>query len=394
MILDWFQLSDVEWILLGALLLVFLIQLFYYLYYYQGLKRKSGKIDKGLIAFETEKKPVTIVICARDHANCLAQNLPSILEQDYPEFQVVVVNDASSDDTENVLVGLAQKYPHLYHTFVPVGVQSVSSKKMAMTIGIKAAKYDLLLFTEPNSVPNSNQWISSMMRHFNEKCEIVLGFSTYQNVKGLCKYLISYDTLFSAMQFMGYSETGKPYMGLGSNLAYRKELFFRNNGFASHLNLKSGDDDLFIGEVANASNTSIEVSPEAKILMNSTSIWKQWKDQRINHISTFSYNKPGTRFRTAIELISRFVFYGLFTTLLILGILQLNIPLMAFAALLFLIRYGIQIHVVNKSAKCFQEMRFYFSIPLYDILIPLLNIRFWIYLLFHKENSYTWRVLH
>lgn len=394
MISDWFQLSIVEWILLGAFFLFFLVQLFYYLHYYQGLFRKASKIEKGLVSFETDKKPVTIIICARDHAACLAKNLPSILEQDYPEFQVVVVNDASSDDTDNVLVGLAQKYPHLYHTFVPVGVQSVSSKKMAMTIGIKAAKYDVLLFTEPNCVPGSPHWISSMMRHFNEKCDIVLGYSTYQNIKGFCKYLISYDTLFTAMQFMGYSEIGKPYMGLGSNLAYRKDIFFKNNGFASHLNLKSGDDDLFIGEVANATNTSIEVSPEAKILMNSSSIWKQWKDQRVNHISTFSYNKPGTRFRTAFELLSRFVFYCLFATLLLIGILQLNIPMMVYAALLFLIRYSVQIKVMNRNARCFDEMRFYLSIPLFDILIPLLNLRFWIYLLFHKENSYTWRVLH
>jgi len=394
MILDWFQFSIVEWILLGALLLVFLVQLFYYLHYYQGLFRKSNLIEKGLVTFETEKKPVTVIICARDHAASLAQNLPAILEQDYPEFQVVVVNDASSDDTDNVLVGLARKYPHLYHTFVPIDVQSVSSKKMAMTIGIKAAKYDVLLFTEPDCVPKSNQWISSMMRHFNEKCDIVLGFSAYQNVKGIFKHLISYDTLFTAMQFMGYSEIGKPYMGLGSNLAYRKELFFKNNGFASHLNLKSGDDDLFIGEVANATNTSIEVSPDAKILINSSSIWKQWKDQRINHISTFSYNRPGTRFRTASEMLSRFVFYGLTIILLIIGIIQLNIPMMAYAVLLFLIRYYVQIGVMNRSAKCFDEMRYYFSIPLFDILIPLLNFRFWIYLLFHKENSYTWRVLH
>jgi len=394
MSLDWFQLSLVELILLASLLLVFLIQLFFYLYYYRGVLRKSRRVSKGKVTFGTERPPVTVLICARNKAESLEKNLPLILEQDYPEFQVVVVNDASSDETEDLLVRLEQIHPNLYHTFVPPGVQSVSAKKIAMTIGIKAAKYDILLLTEANCTPSSNQWIASMMRHFEPKCDIVLAYSSYTSAKGFLKQLVTYDTLFTALQFMGFAEVGRPYMGFGRNLAYRKELFFKNRGFASHLNLKSGEDDLFVEEIANKTNTSIEISPESKILANTTDIWAHWKDLKKNNLATSSYFRPGTRFRKGLEIFSRLLFYALSIFLLVFGILKLNIALIAFSAGPLIIRYILQLFIINRSAKCFDEHKFYLSIPLFDILLPLINLWFRISLMFHKDNSHSWQVLH
>jgi len=394
MILDWFQLSMIDFILIGILLSVFIIQLFFYLYYYSGVIRKSRRIQKESVVIESEKPPVTIIICARDQAKNLAENLPSIFNQDYPEFQVVVVNDASTDDTENVLVGLEQRYPNLYHTFVPQGVQSVSAKKMAMTLGIKAAKYDLLLFTEANCVPEGKNWITSMMGHFDDKCGIVLGFSSYSGLEGILKYLISYDTLFTTLQFMGFAEAGKPYMGLGRNLAYRKDLFFKNRGFANHLYLNSGDDDLFIGEVANASNTHIEITPESKVRTTTDFIWSHWKEQKTNHIATSAYYKAGTKFRTGTEAISRFLFYASFVALFIFGLIEGNFVPVILSSTFFILRYMVQLFVLNKSAKCLEEPRLYLSIPFFDLLLPCLFLCFRVGRIFHKENNYTWQVLH
>ncbi|MCE5174006.1 MAG: glycosyltransferase [Bacteroidales bacterium] len=393
MIFDWFQLSLIEWIFVALLFVVFLLQLLFYLYYYRGVWRKSNRIRSGKVTYETAQPPVSVIICARNQAFSLEQNLPLILEQDYPEFQVVVVNDASTDDTENVLVRLEQSHFNLYHTFLPTAVQSVSAKKMAMTIGIKAAKYDILLLTEANCIPTSNQWISSMMRHFDAKCDVVLGYSSYKTIKGFLQHLVTYDTLFTALQFMGFAETGRPFMGFGQNLAYRKDLFFKNRGFASHLNLKSGEDDLFVGEIANTTNTSIDVSPESKILASTSDIWDHWKEQKKDRLSTSSFYRAGTKFRTGMEIFSRFLFYVLSTGLLIIGILRLNIPMIVFSCVLFILRYILQLNVLNQSAKCFGEHRFYFSIPLFDVLLPMMNLWFRIGRIFHKDNSYTWRVL-
>jgi len=393
MIFDWFQLSLIEWIFVASLFFAFFLQLFFYLYYYRGVLKKSNRVRNGIATYETAQPPVSIIICARNQAFSLEQNLPLILEQDYPDFQVVVVNDASTDDTENVLVRLEQSHHNLYHTFVPIGVQSVSAKKMAMTIGIKAAKYDILLLTEANCIPISNQWISSIMRHFDAKCDIVFGYSSYKTVKGFLNSLVTYDTLFTALQFMGFAEIGRPYMGFGQNLAYRKDLFFKNRGFASHLNLKSGEDDLFVGEIANTTNTNIDVSPESKIMAYTSDIWDHWKEQKKDRLSTSSFYRAGTKFRSGMEIFSRFLFYVLSIGLLIIGILGQNIPMIVFSGVLFIIRYILQLEVLNKSAKCFDEHRFYLSIPLFDILLPMMNLWFRIVWIFHKDNSYTWRVL-
>jgi len=393
MIFDWFQLSLLDWIFLASLLCVFFLQLFFYLYYYCGVWRKSNRVRNGDVTYNSSQPPVSIIICARNQALSLEQNLPLILEQDYPEFQIVVVNDASTDDTENVLVHLEQSHPNLYHTFVPTGVQSVSAKKMAMTIGIKAAKYDILLLTEANCIPISNQWISSMMRHFDATCDIVFGYRSYKTVKGFLKHLVTYDSLFTALQFMGFAEIGRPYMGFGQNLAYRKDLFFKNRGFASHLNLKSGEDDLFVGEIANTINTNIEVSKESKILVNTSDIWNHWKEHKKDRLATSSFYRVGTKFRTGMEMFSRFLFYILSIGLITIGILKWNLFMIVFSGVIFILRYILQFEVLNKSVKCFDEHRFYLSIPLFDILLPMMNLWFRIVWIFHKDNSYTWRVL-
>jgi len=396
MILDWFDLSLslLEWILLATLFLAFLVQLFFYLHHYRGVVRKVNRIGKGKEVVGTAQPPVSIIICARNKAKSLENNLPAILEQDYPEFQVVVVNDASSDDTENILIRLEQKYTNLYHTFIPSRVQSVSAKKMAMNLGIKAAKYDTLLFTEADCLPVTNQWVSSMMRNFDSTCGLVLGYSSFKRLRGFLKLMIPFDTLMTALQFMGAAERGKPYKAFGSNMAYRKDLFFNNRGFASHLNLRAGEDDLFISEVATSKNTRIEISPESKICMNSPQAWRYWKELKMNHLSTFPYYKAGARFRTGMELASRFLFYGLFVTLLVIGIASFNIPMIAYAGVLFLIRYFLQLSVVNKAAKSFGEPRYYLSLPIFDILLPLFALWFSINQSFHKDSSYTWQVLH
>jgi len=394
MIFEWFQLSLLESILIAVLLLVFLIQVFFYIRYYSGIIRRFKRDQKEKKIIETEQKPVSIIICARDQAVNLKKNLSTLFEQEYSEFQVVVVNDASSDDTENILIHFEKDHPNFYHTFVPQGIQSVSAKKIAMTIGIKAAKYDQLIFTEAYCIPKSNQWLSSMARHFDEHCGIVLGFSTYIGMKGLLKQLVSYDTLFMALQFMGFSEAGKPYMGIGRNLAYRKQLFFDNRGFASHLYLKSGDDDLFIGEIANSTNTQIEISPESKVLTKVHNVWHHWKDQKVNQLTNTYYYKSGTKFRIRLEEISRVLFYGLFLALLIIGVVKVNFVPVVFAAVAFIIRYGIQLFVINKSARMLKETRYYFLVPFFDLL--LLFISFWLKIEKHfkKENKYTWKVLH
>ena len=391
---EWFQWSVNEWILTSALGLFLLIQLYFYLVFFCGVPRFAKRVNSGKIKLSEQQPPVTVIITTRDQEAILAQQLPLILEQEYPEYQVVVVNDASSDDTDELLKKLALQYPHLYHTFVPEGVQSISTKKMALTVGIKAAKYDYLLFTEANCLPSGPHWIASMMQQFTPGTSVVLSYSRYETIKGVFKKLIAYDNLFQGLRYLGLAASKRPYMGIGRNLAYRKELFFNQKGYASHLNLYSGEDDLFISDVAKGSNTRVEVSPAAVMNIVVEDVKTHWKETRINQIYTSSYYKPMPKFRTGIELFSRYAFYALFILLLVFSLVNWNLPLLIVDGVLFLLRFIVQMVVINRSSKVLNDKRFYISILFFDIFLPCYVMLLRFDKMFHRRKSYTRQVLH
>jgi glycosyltransferase involved in cell wall biosynthesis len=392
--LEWFQWSLTEWILTLVFILVFCLQLYFYLKYFRGIARHSKKVLSGKMVLAENQLPVTVIITARDQKDRLEKQLPLILEQDYPVFQVVVVNDASSDDTDDLLKSLSLKYPHLYHTFLPPGVQNISTRKMALTVGIKAAIYDYLLFTDANCEPSGNQWISSIMRQFSPGTSVVLSYSRYDTFKGLFKNIIAYDNLFQAIRFLGLAASGKPYMGIGKNMAYRKELFFNQRGFAPHLNLNTGEDDLFISDVAKGSNTRIEASAEAVMNIVSSDPKSEWKETKINHIYTSSFYKTSAKFRTGLELVTRYAFYGLFGSLLVLSLICLNIPLLIVVGALFVFRFAIQVSVLNSCAKVLNERKWFFFIVTFDIFLPCYSLLLRFDKLFRGRKSYSRQVLH
>lgn len=394
MLLEWFQWSVVEWVLSGALCFFLLVQLFFYLVFFSGVPRFAKRVKTGKIGVTEQQPPVTVIITTRDQETILARQLPLILEQDYPEFQVVVVNNGSSDETDDLLKRFAAAHPHFYHTFVPQGVQNISTKKMALTVGIKAAKYDYLLFTEANCLPSSNQWITSMMRQFTQGTSVVLSYSRYEAIKGVCKNLIAYDNLFQGMRYLGLAASKRPYMGIGKNLAYRKELFFQQKGFASHLNLHSGEDDLFISDVAKRGNTRVEVSPEAVMNIVTEDVKSHWKEARINQIYTSAYYKPMARLRNGLELFSRYMFYALFVTVLVFGLVNSNGPLLIVDGVLFLFRLITQLVVVNRTSKALNDKRFYFSVLFFDLILPFYVLLLRFDKMFYRRKSYTRQVLH
>jgi len=394
MFFEWFSWSVTEWILAGTLALFLLIQLYYYFVFFSGVPRFAKRVNSGTIKLADNQPPVTVIITTRDQELILAQQLPLILEQEYPEYQVVVVNDASSDDTDELLKKLALQYPHLYHTFVPEGVQSVSTKKMALTVGIKAAKYDYLLFTEANCLPSGPHWIASMMQQFTTGTTVVLSYSRYEIIKGVFRNLIAYDNLFQGMRFLGLAASKLPYMGIGKNLAYRKELFFHQKGFASHLNLFSGEDDLFISDVAKGSNTRVEVSPAAVMNIVTEDVKSHWKEARINQICTSSFYKPMAKFRTGMEIFSRYAFYALFITILVFSLVNWNLPLLIVDGVIFLLRYIVQLIVINRTSKTLNDKRFYLSILIFDLFLPCYVMLLRFDKMFHRRKSYTRQLLH
>jgi len=365
-----FAFSLIELIAFGVLCLAFFYQLYFYLRYMNGVLRLRSRINKDKISFLTEQPPVSVIICAKDEADNLRQFLPFILQQEYPDFEVIVINDGSTDETQTLLNNLSVEYQNLRTTFVPVGARNLSTKKLGLTLGIKAAKNELLLFTDADCMPEDNMWIARMARNFTPETDFILGYGAYLNKKGFLNRLITYDTLFIALQYMGMAIARKPYMGVGRNLAYRKNTFFINKGFASNLNLISGDDDLFVNKASNKKNTKVEIAPDSITWSEPNKTFSGWFYQKERHLSVSSYYKASSKFRLSLEPFTR----GLFYAALILSFVVGNLITLIASAVLFITRLILQLAIVNKSSAHFGERKYLLTLPVFDIFLPLVSL--------------------
>lgn len=374
----------IELAFFAILFVVFIYQLYFYIRYLSGILRQNRKLKKNKIKFEKTQPPVSIIIAAKDEEDNLRRFLPKVLEQDYPTFEVIVINDASSDDTGVICQQFKEKYPHLRTTFVPQETKNINSKKLAITLGIKAAKYDILLFTDADCYPESKDWIARMVRNFKPETEFVLGYGNYLKKGGLLNRLISYDTLFIAMQYMGLAAAGKPYMGVGRNMAYRKETFFNLKGFSSNLNILSGDDDLLVNKGSNKNNTSIEISRESITWSEPETRFRDWYYQKARHLSSSVKYKNKTKMFLAVEPFMR----GMFYLMVILCAVYGNMITLYAALFLFLTRWIVQMIVINRTSRLYDERRYYLSLPFWDIFLPIINL---FVLIFGRRRKIKWK---
>ena len=381
--------NTTEQALLAAVGILFLIQLLYYFCLYNRIHTRSRAVKRSDIHFSQELPPLSVIIYAREEVENLRRNLPAVLEQDYPQFEVIVINDGNTDESEDYLTLQGEKYPNLYHSFVPSSSRYISRKKLAITLGIKASKYDWLVFTDANCLPESNQWLRTMARNFTSRAQIVLGYSGYERGKGWLHKRVSFDNLFTSMRYLGYALAGKPYMGIGRNMAYRKELFYAQKGFSAHLNLQRGDDDLFINRTATAENTRIETDANAVVRVQPVYRAKDWREEKISYMGTAHFYRGIQRYLSGFETTTRLLFHAAWITALVIGILNFHWLAAGIAFLLFALRYTLQALIINKTAKDLGEKRRYiFTLPVFDILQPMQSLRWKLYCLFRKKSSF------
>ncbi len=248
-----------------------------------GLRLAIKKHSESEIKFGL---PLSVIICARNEASNLLKNLPLVLDQHYEPFEVIVVDDASTDDTPQILKAFQVKYPNLRVVTLLENERFLLSKKYALTLGIKAAGSENLVLTDADCKPNSTDWLKRMAGQFSVGNDIVLAMGAYEKNKGFLNKLIRYDSLSIAMNYMGFALNGLTYMGVGRNLAYKKQLFFDNKGFASHQHIRSGDDDLFISEVAPKSKVAVLFDENASTESEAKRSFTEWKDQKARHLTT------------------------------------------------------------------------------------------------------------
>ena len=259
----------------------FIIQVYYLIMIQRQLAVSKNERDE-LKPFDG---PVSVIVCARNEAKNLAENLPYLFSQKGINFEVVVVNDCSHDNSHDVLRELKKEFPTLKIVEKEEHPRFKTGKKFAVTLGIKAAAHEILVFTDADCRPGSDEWLQAMCQHYtNPKTELVLGYSPYTKYKGLLSLLICYETFQTALNYFSFAMNGMPYMGVGRNMSYKKELFFRNEGFATHMHIPSGDDDLFVNQNATPINTALEFSQQSHVISEPKRTWKEYWNQKLRHL--------------------------------------------------------------------------------------------------------------
>jgi len=338
-----------------------------------GVARWQRKHSAQPPVADVDLPKVSVIVCARNEQTNLSDYLHALLAQDYPCYEVIVVNDGSEDNTQQVLEQYAQQYNNLYVTFVPREARVLSSKKLALTIGIKAAHYDYLLLTDADCRPESRQWIREMMSAFvrgGEQTEVVLGYGAYFEKNTWLSSIINYDTLFIALQYMGMAAARHPYMGVGRNLAYKKDTFFQHDGFRGMLNERSGDDDLFVNKVTNRGNTVIVGSRESITWSPPKMTWQEWIHQKRRHLSVSHHYKTNSKLRLGLEPMTRGLLYALLIAVSIWG----SGMAIGIAYGLWWLRLIMQMSVINTTAYRLGGRLFGIEIVAYDIVLPLISL--------------------
>lgn len=299
-------------IFLGVLALCVLAQLYFAVFRFLPFTRHQDPEPDV-------QRPVSVVVAAHNELENLMELLPQLLDQQYPEFEVLLVNDRSDDDTEFYTYELERQYPNFRVVTVKKTPDYLNSKKYALALGIRAARYEHLLFIDADCRPCSRNWINRMQAGYATGAEVVLGYSPYVQLKGFLNHLIRYETLLTGIQYLSQANSGHAYMGVGRNLSYTKTCFFKNKGFASHIKLMGGDDDLFVRDAANNSKVSIVIDKEAQTISIPKKTFREWIVQKRRHLSVGGQYKAADRRRIGIYIVSNILFYILFVILLALN---------------------------------------------------------------------------
>ena len=383
-----FNISPLVWTLLAV---GFLLGLTYVVWRWLRTQQLSKFITEDEVSREylDELPPVSIIVDACNETDQLVRFLPLVLNQEYPEYEVIVITDSAAEATSDMLSEMKAQHPNLHTTFTPHGTRSLSRKKLALMIGIKAAKHDIVLTTNANCRPTSDQWLRLMARNFVPGIDVVLGYSHYRyhRDKRWARRWRILDTVTTATQWLGSAIAGRPYRGTTDNLAYRKHLFFAVNGFARTMNLTWGEDDVFLCQIARGDNTRVELAAESQLSVYYENIFRAHRLLRTRRDFTSRLVPRRAFIEHAAMSWLLWLAHAAFITAAILAWPNAAVLI---AAVVAFIGLWVTVTVATRhDCRLLQAPPLRLTVPALTLARPLINANYRFRELRHKKTNYT-----
>lgn len=368
--------NSLQLILLTVLAVATLIQLLYYWIFFSRMAY-SGKQSGN-----TGKPPVSIVLTVSNQYLALRDNLPAIMEQDYPDYEVVIVNDNSDDDTSELLESFTKKHKHLSVVELTQRLNWFKGRKFPLSLGIKSAKNETLVLTDIRCQPAGKNWLSEIVSAYKPSTEIILGYSSYRTYSGINKWL-RFTAFYDAMFYLSMALSGIAFKAIGRNLSYKKSLFYRHKGFSSHYVIDAGDDELFVNKAATSKNVSVLTSSDSKVYITRPVKFGAWLKAEKTRLFVRRFFKLKHRLLLQIFNVSNFIFYGLFFTCLILAK-----PVLA-VLMLFLLRLVSQLIIFGTIQKRLAEKKILLFSPLFELFLIVIDFFIWLLIIFSKKKKWA-----
>jgi len=371
------NISPSQWLGLCLLIIPLLIQWIYFYGYFYTLFAKTKTTETGLT------EGVSIIVCAKNELNNLKELIPILCSQNYPKYEVIIVNDGSWDDSHLLINGFKEQYSYLKSIYLDPEKKLFSGKKLGITLGIKSSIYDNILLTDADCRPQSNEWISLMTNALNTENELVLGYSPYKKLAGLLNLFIRFETQLTAILYLSKAIRGKAYMGVGRNLAYTKASFYAVKGFGSHHHIYAGDDDLHIQRIAKNNNTAVVIDKAAFVETIPKQTWHDWVNQKRRHLQIGGYYKPYAKRFSGLFIFSHFWF-----SLSFLALILFHFSLWPILLIILGTRYiinGVSYAICARKLNDLSTVVYY---PVLDFLMQCYWLSFGVYVFLTKNKEW------
>ncbi|WP_221394532.1 glycosyltransferase [Dyadobacter sp. NIV53] len=371
--------------LLLALGTFVLIQLFYYFFFFTRLAFYENNTN-----YDCSTPGVTVLVCAWNERENLEELLPLLDAQEYNNFEVILLDDRSDDGSEEFIRAHINDWKHIRYIRINDQFEHVTPKKYALTVGMKQAKYPIALMTDADCRPFSNHWITAMTSRLSDERDIVLGFSPYLKQSGFLNWFIRCETFYTAVQYLSFTLAGMTYMGVGRNILYKRSVFFANKGFYTHRHVFGGDDDIFLNEVSTSSNTAISVESESFVYSTPKTTWKTWFKQKQRHLSVSKHYKPRNKVLLGLLSGAHVAVWTIGIFVLIFGIWQKDMPLLAVLGGTFTVRWLIQWFLLSRINNKLDKTVEGFSFLLMDFALFMYYIIFGFLAMIKRKPRTTW----